>query len=111
MVGLGRMQRIISKQRKYQRKAMQSPSQENNYETLKIIRGISVTRREIDTIACLLSGKGVKSIASLLSMSPRTVETYTRSLMLKFGCNSREGIIRFVEKSDQFKLFKKSCSS
>ncbi len=72
----------------------------------RVIKGIPLSRREVDTLACLLSGKGVKSIASLLSVSPRTIETYIRSVMLKFGCNSRDGIIDFIEKSSQISLLK-----
>ena len=74
--------------------------------SLKKIAGISLSPREIDIIACLLSGKGVKAIASFLQLSPRTVESYIRSIMLKFGCNSREGIIEFVEKSEHFTFAK-----
>lgn len=81
-------------------------SPEINYASLKNIRGVDITPREIDTIACLLSGKGIKSIALLLSVSPRTIESHVRSIMVKIGCNSREGIIEFAEDSDQFNLFK-----
>lgn len=70
--------------------------------SIKIINGVGLTPREIDIIACLLSGKGTKAIATLLSMSPRTVETHTRAIMIKFGCNSKEGIIEFIEHSKQF---------
>ncbi|MEI6188461.1 MAG: helix-turn-helix transcriptional regulator [Alphaproteobacteria bacterium] len=70
--------------------------------SIKIINGVGLTPREIDIIACLLSGKGTKAIATLLSMSPRTVETHTRAIMIKFGCNSKEGIIEFIEHSEQF---------
>jgi len=81
-------------------------SMDKTIALLKNINGVSVSRREVDTIACLLSGKGVKSIALFLGVSPRTIETYVRAITFKFGCNSREGIIRFVEKSDQFSLLK-----
>lgn len=81
-------------------------SMDKTIDLLKNINGVSVSRREVDTIACLLSGKGVKSIALFLGVSPRTIETYVRAITFKFGCNSREGIIKFVEKSDQFSLLK-----
>jgi len=41
-------------------------------------------------------------VASLLSISPKTVEAHTRNIMLKLGCNSRESIIDFVEKAGCF---------
>ena len=81
-------------------------SYEKTIELLKSVNGVALSPRELDTVACLLSGKGVKSIAFFLSLSPRTVETHIRAIMLKFGCNSREGIIEFVEKSDRFSFLK-----
>ena len=69
---------------------------------LKIINGISFTEREIDIIACVLSGKMIKKVAQLLSISPRTVGNHIRNIMIKLNCNSQEGIIEFIEKSDKF---------
>jgi len=66
---------------------------------LTSINGKKFTRREIDVIACMISGRAPKTIASFLSIGPRTVETHTRNIMLKLECNSRESIIDFVEKS------------
>lgn len=65
---------------------------------LCIINNVKFSQREIDIIACLLNGRTPKGIASFLSLSPRTIETHIRSIMLKSDCHSREGIIRFVEK-------------
>lgn len=76
----------------------------------KTIQGISFTAREIDVIACFLNGKAIKTTASFLLMSPKTVETHARSVMLKLGCNSREGIIVFIEKSPQYSLVKNHYS-
>lgn len=76
------------------------------YSALITVNGINLTPREVDTIACLLSGKGRKSIAAFLGISPRTIETHLRNLMLKFECNSREEIITTIEKTNQFSLFK-----
>ncbi len=66
---------------------------------LQEIRGISFTPREIDIIACILHNRGEKKIASLLSISPRTVGSHVHNIMLKLGCNSREYITDLVEKS------------
>ena len=71
-------------------------------ESLKIISNVYFSRREIDIIACLLSGRTAKSIGPLLSIAPRTVETHTRNITLKLERNSREGIRDFIEKSDKF---------
>ncbi len=65
------------------------------------INGINFTRREIDVIACLLNARGTSKIASFLSIALRTVITHTRNIMRKIDCNSREGIIDFVEKDNR----------
>lgn len=65
---------------------------------LKSINGIHFTRREIEVAAFLVSGRGVKAIASSLSIAPKTVEAHIHNIMLKLECNSRESIINFIEK-------------
>lgn len=60
---------------------------------------VSFTSREVDILACLLHMRGTSKIASLLDISPNTVLTHTRNIMSKMNCNSREGIIDFVEKN------------
>lgn len=67
----------------------------------EVIEGIKFTRREIDILACILAGRGAKKVASLLSISPKTVEIHTHNIMLKLSCNSRERVIDFIEKSGQ----------
>jgi DNA-binding CsgD family transcriptional regulator/Tfp pilus assembly protein PilF len=71
------------------------------------INSINFTCREIDVIACILGGRSPKKIASFLSIAPRTVEIHIRNIMLKIGCNSRESIIDFIEKSNTLEKFKK----
>jgi DNA-binding CsgD family transcriptional regulator len=78
---------------------------------LKNINGVKFTRREIDIIAFLISGRSAKKIGSFLSLSPKTVANYTHNIMVKLGCNSRQGIIDFIEKSGQFLLVKKYYST
>lgn len=74
---------------------------------LESIGGIEFTHREIDIIACILSGKTAKSIAAFLSISPKTVENHIRNIMLKLGCRTQENIIDFIEKSNKFIAIKK----
>ena len=73
---------------------------------LKVIKGIAFTSREIDVIACILNNRGTKKTAFILSIAPRTVETHTRNIILKLECNSREGVIDFVESSEEFPYVK-----
>jgi len=80
---------------------------EDLYSHLTAMKGVRFTRREVDIIACLLSARGGKAIASLLSISPKTVENHIHNIMLKVGCNSRERIIDFLESSSSIKLLRK----
>ena len=68
-------------------------------EQLTTINGIKFTHREIDVITSIIHMRGASKIASLLSISTRTVETHTANIMRKMDANSREGIIDFVEKA------------
>lgn len=68
-------------------------------EQLTTINGLKFTHREIDVITSIIHMRGASKIASLLSISTRTVETHTANIMRKMDANSREGIIDFVEKS------------
>ncbi|MCI5054966.1 MAG: tetratricopeptide repeat protein, partial [Flavobacteriales bacterium] len=73
---------------------------------LESVNGIKFTRREVDIIAYLLSGKSAKTIATCLSIAPKTIEAHMRNIMMKVECNSRDGIIEFVEKSKKLPSFK-----
>lgn len=68
-------------------------------EQLTTINGIKFTHREIDIITSIIHMRGASKIASLLSISTRTVETHTANIMRKMDTNSREGIIDFVERA------------
>lgn len=74
---------------------------------LEIINQKNFTQREIDVIACILGGRSAKKIASLLSISPKTVANHIRNVMLKLGCNSQENLIDFIEKSGKYNVIKK----
>lgn len=74
---------------------------------LHTLNDVKFSLREIDIIACLLNGRTPKGIASFLSVSPRTVETHIRNIMLKTDCHSREGIINFIEKKVQTSVLRK----
>lgn len=73
---------------------------------LETVNKVKFTRREIDIIAYLLSGKSAKTIASCLSISPKTIEAHMRNITMKIECNSRDGIIDFIESSDKLSLIK-----
>ncbi|EKE10469.1 MAG: Tetratricopeptide repeat protein [uncultured bacterium] len=73
---------------------------------LNIIRGIHFTPREIEVMACILHKRGTSKIASFLSIAPNTVFVHTRNITAKLGCNSREGIIDFIEKSNKLSFLR-----
>jgi tetratricopeptide (TPR) repeat protein len=76
-------------------------------EYLKEINNIEFTYREIDVMACMLHNRGEKKIASILSISPRTVSVHVRNIALKISGNSRENIIDFIENSGRIPKIKK----
>lgn len=63
------------------------------------ICGVKFTDREYGIIACLINGKSYKSVASMLDISSRTVESHARNIMSKLGCNSRSQIVSLVDSS------------
>ena len=70
---------------------------------LQEIAGIYFTAREIDIIACMLNKRSTKKIASMLCISPRTVETHIHNIMIKIGINSKDRIVDFIEKSGKLR--------
>ncbi len=74
-------------------------------DSLSLIQDKKFTPREIDIMACLVSGRA-STIPSFLSISARTFQTHIHNIMLKIGCNSRERIIDFVEGSGKLSIIK-----
>lgn len=81
-------------------------SKDEPIQALISIKGVNLSRREIDIIACILGGRATKKIASILNISSRTVETHIYNILTKLKSNSREGIIDFIEKSGAYSLIK-----
>jgi DNA-binding CsgD family transcriptional regulator len=69
-----------------------------------MISSIKFTLREVDVIACIVHNRGYKKIASLMQVSHRTIHTHVRNINAKIRSNSREGIIDFVEGSEQQRI-------
>lgn len=76
-------------------------SQDLYEKHLSTLNNIHFTKREIDIMACLLSGRRTSKIAYFLSINPRTAETHIRNVMVKLECNTRESIIDFIEATDK----------
>jgi len=80
--------------------------QDTQQNEIKNIKGLVFTNREIEVIACLIHGRRIKKIALILSISPKTVESHIRNVMLKIECHSNEKIIDFVESSDNYSIIR-----
>lgn len=73
---------------------------------LATINQINFTFREAEIIACLLNVRGVKKIALLLNIAPKTVETHIRNINSKTNCSSQHDIIKFIENSGKLEIIK-----
>lgn len=62
------------------------------------IGNTKLTMREIDIISCILHNRTNKKIASILSISNRTVETHIYNVLSKLNKCSKDDIIDFIEK-------------
>lgn len=75
-------------------------------EHLSLINDLKFTHRETDVLACILHNRGEKKIASVLSISPRTVSVHVYNVMNKLGCNTKDQIIDFIESSGKLSFFR-----
>lgn len=80
--------------------------EETSVYRLKDRRGKGFTKREIDILSFIISGRSSKRIGSILLISPRTVDNHMRNIMTKLDCHSREQIVEYVERSGFFSDFK-----
>ncbi|MBS0186118.1 MAG: tetratricopeptide repeat protein [Proteobacteria bacterium] len=63
------------------------------------------TDREKDIIACLVSGKSYETVASILSISKRTVEKHVENIKKTMGFDSRDRIIDFIEREGNLSFY------
>ena len=75
------------------------------FSSLAAIETIKFSRREIDVMGCLFKGRTTKKIALILSVSPKTVATHLRNIMLKLNVASKEGILDFIESTNKIAIF------
>ncbi|EKD45945.1 MAG: LuxR family regulatory protein [uncultured bacterium] len=61
------------------------------------------TRREAECMALLLKGKTINSVASILNLSPRTVEYYIKNMKSKLGCRTKFELVDLVYASEFMK--------
>ena len=56
----------------------------------------SLSRREYEVFSYLVNGLRAKDIAEMLSISPKTVDTYRASLMRKLNVHDLVGLVKFA---------------
>ena len=64
------------------------------------------TKREAECMILLLKGKTLDSVATILKISPRTVEYYVKNMKSKIGCRTKFELIDLVYASDFMKNYK-----
>jgi DNA-binding CsgD family transcriptional regulator len=58
------------------------------------------TKREAECMVWLLKGKTINSVATILKLSPRTVEYYIKNMKTKVGCRTKFELIDLIYASD-----------
>jgi DNA-binding CsgD family transcriptional regulator len=59
------------------------------------LRGYGVTARESEVLALLAEARSTRDIATLLHLSPKTVERHIANLATKLGVDGRTGVVAF----------------
>src|SRR2546423_1699186 len=62
----------------------------------KVSQQFNLTHREREALEYLLQGLSSKEIASRMNISPNTVKTFLRLIMIKTGVSSRSAVVRKV---------------
>lgn len=73
---------------------------------LKKIQGIAFTKREIDVVACLTSGRTLKGISNFLNIHYKTLEVHMANIRQKLGVSVRDYIIETLENLPEYALLK-----
>ncbi|GEM_PF-3067330 len=64
---------------------------------------VSLSKREWECLSKFAEGKTYKGVANLLSLSPRTVETYLNQIKAKTGISSKAKLVdHFIEQNQSF---------
>ena len=56
----------------------------------------SLSPRELEVIQMVVEGKTSAEIAEILSLSPKSIETYRSRLMVKLGVNNIPSLVKFA---------------
>ena len=59
------------------------------------LRRYGITARESEVLALLAQARSTRGIATLLHLSPKTVERHIANLATKLGVDGRTGVVAF----------------
>ena len=76
-------------------KLLKVPSYKSLLMTIKD-RQVSITKRELDCLKLIARGMTMKETATMLQITPRTVEEHTRKIRVKARLNSTSQIIQEI---------------
>ena len=82
--------------RSYLSERLRTPELERRLATERTTPVESLTRREREVLQLVVAGKSSAEIATMLSLSPKTVETYRSRLMFKLGIGDIPTLVRFA---------------
>ncbi|CAO5679118.1 MAG: hypothetical protein HEEMFOPI_01227 [Holosporales bacterium] len=76
-----------------------------NIKTISILNDTLLTLREIDVVACMLSGHGIKSLSQFLDIEERTFRTHWQNVKKKLVFFSKEALLKHLEETGVYYLF------
>ena len=76
-------------------------------DVLLELNGVKLTAREVDVIACVVSGHSCKAIATLLGISVETLRSHLKHIKCKTKCPSKDSLVYTIEMSSKYHALKK----
>ena len=97
---LGESRDLLNKRvrRRYVRKG--STVSKKHYFLGRAHPGIYFTQREMECICLLLEGNTLVQVATVLNLSPRTIEFYVRNMKMKLRCQTKDELLEKVQHTD-----------
>ena len=71
-----------------------------NLRTPKKVLPNQLTKRELEVLALVATGKSNREVAESLFISVKTVETHKTHILIKLGLNNNSELIRYAVKNN-----------
>ncbi|MEM7039663.1 MAG: response regulator transcription factor [Bacteroidota bacterium] len=72
------------------------PQELDQNDNSAVLTPVELTRRETDVLKLIYGEKSTREISEILHISPRTVDTHRRNLLLKTGSGSVVGLVKYA---------------